>query len=189
MKKYTLLFVLFSLVATAQKVYFPKENLKDSVTRAQTIPKLAEQMIPLYKNDDKVTYFDNLFRLQFVAKKYPQMFSSLNKFCYETTGDSTQTVLPGSGYKILVKTLQSNPKNKTEFEENYFKNVRDYYYALYPSARMYLSDYLVYNLKEYKNEYSNLVASLQNKDSLIIIKQCFCAENTEVLYRFQPQQV
>lgn len=168
MKKYLLFFILFSIVATAQKVYFPKENLKDSITRSVSLPKLAEQLIPLYKNDDKITYYDNLFRLQFIAKKYSQMESTLNKFCYETAGDSMQVALPGSGYRIVVKTLQSNPKNKTEFEDAYFKNVKDFYYSLYPSARMYLSDYLIYDLKQYTKEYEKLISAAQTKDSLDI---------------------
>ena len=168
MKKYLLLCILFSVVATGQKIYFPKENLKDSISRQAALPKLAEQLIPLYKNEDKVTYYDNLFRLQFVAKKYPQMFSTLNKFCHETLGDSMTVALPGSAYKILVNTLQSQPKNPTEFEEAYFNNVKKYYYSLYPSARSYLRDYLVFDVNEMRKDYNKVANDLSNKDSLDI---------------------
>ncbi len=166
MKQHLVLFLLFSFVASAQKIYFPKEHLKDSITRQATIPQLAERLIPLYKEENKVTYYDNLFRLQFVTKQYPQMVSTLNKFCYETMGDSMTVALPGSAYKIVASTLQSNPKNKEEFETTYFNAVRQYYFSLYPSTRSFLRDYLVADVNEKKMAYDKLANELSLKDSL-----------------------
>jgi uncharacterized protein len=168
MIKHLLFCILISAIATGQKIYFPKEYLKDSISRQATIPQLAEQLIPLYKEENKETYYDNLFRLQFVTKKYPQMISSLNKLCQEMIGDSINPVLPGSGYRILVKTLQSQPKDRIQFEEAYFNNAKEYYHSLYPANRVYLSDYLIHDINKYKSDYETVLADIATKDSLTI---------------------
>src|SRR5579872_4046109 len=63
--------VLFSAQQlTAQPLLFPKDNFKDSITLAQTIPALAEQLIAGHVNPDKTGYYDDVFRYLLVAGQY-----------------------------------------------------------------------------------------------------------------------
>src|SRR5687767_32018 len=63
--------------ANAQQFDFPAAA-KDSAILASYMPRLATQVIPVYRHNDRRIYLDNLFRLQFVAGKYAEARRSLD---------------------------------------------------------------------------------------------------------------
>ena len=70
-------FVFFPVVGTAQDLSFPSGTAGDAATVEKALPALAEQVIAGYKENNRVTYLDNLFRLQIVAGRYADALQSL----------------------------------------------------------------------------------------------------------------
>lgn len=75
-----LLFAALTFVATpcaAQQFDFPAAAAKDPAVLSAAMPKLASQAIAVYREGDRRTYLDNLFRLQIVAGRYTDATKSL----------------------------------------------------------------------------------------------------------------
>ncbi|PWW20627.1 CocE/NonD family hydrolase [Chryseobacterium sp. AG844] len=84
MKFKILLALIWVNLLQAQKFYFPKTAVNDSVILEKQIPGLAQQVIPhlqsvKYKPENPVDLTDNLFRLQMVAQDYKNSLASLSE--------------------------------------------------------------------------------------------------------------
>lgn len=84
MKFKILLALVFVNLVQAQKFYFPKTAVTDSVILEKQVPGLAQQVIPLlqsakYRPENTVDLMDNLFRLQLVAQDYKNSLASLSE--------------------------------------------------------------------------------------------------------------
>ncbi|RQO33738.1 hydrolase [Chryseobacterium sp. KBW03] len=84
MKFKILLALIFVNLIQAQKFYFPKTAVTDSVTLEKQIPGLAQQVIPLlqsakYKPENNIDLTDNLFRLQMATQDYKKSIVSLSE--------------------------------------------------------------------------------------------------------------
>jgi putative CocE/NonD family hydrolase len=82
MKIKILLALIFVNLMHAQKFYFPKTAVTDSVVLEKQMPQLASKLItqaPLLKlkKTNKLAYLDNLLRLQMVAKDYKTSITTL----------------------------------------------------------------------------------------------------------------
>ncbi|MGK6340710.1 CocE/NonD family hydrolase [Chryseobacterium sp. DT-3] len=82
MKIKILLALIFVNLMHAQKFYFPKTAVTDSVVLEKQMPQLASKLItqaPLLKlkKTNKLAYLDNLLRLQIVAKNYKTSITTL----------------------------------------------------------------------------------------------------------------
>lgn len=64
------LFLLVTSPAAAQDFDFPATAVEDSITLSSAMPKLAGEVIDVYREDDRRIYLDNPFRLQMVAGQY-----------------------------------------------------------------------------------------------------------------------
>lgn len=84
MKFKILLALIFVNLIQAQKFYFPKTAVTDSLILEKQMPGLAQQVIPLlqlakYRPENTVDLMDNLFRLQLVAQDYKNSLASLSE--------------------------------------------------------------------------------------------------------------
>ncbi|WP_313090136.1 CocE/NonD family hydrolase [Chryseobacterium flavum] len=84
MKFKILLALIFVNLMQAQKFYFPKTAVTDSVILEKQMPELARQVIPhlqsaKYRPENTVDLMDNLFRLQMVAQDYKNSLASLSE--------------------------------------------------------------------------------------------------------------
>jgi uncharacterized protein len=120
MKKTFLLLVAIMGIATgmrAQKLYFPRAVPVDSITLPGRISKLAGQLIVLYREDDRKTYLDNLFRLQILAGNYPQAISTIDSIRLISKGSD-----PGSAkflyiqYELYAKAIMEQDHTSQPFE-------------------------------------------------------------------------
>jgi putative CocE/NonD family hydrolase len=73
--------------ATAQTFDFPAAAAEDPTALAQALPGLAREAIGSYREDDRHTYLDNLFRLQIAAGQYAEAARSLASLRELGTGD------------------------------------------------------------------------------------------------------
>lgn len=68
---------LVALPCAAQPFDFPGGAVEDPVALFRAMPGLAREVIAVYREDDRRTYLDNLFRLQIVAGQYAEANESL----------------------------------------------------------------------------------------------------------------
>lgn len=109
MKFKILLALIFVNLLQAQKFYFPKTAVTDSVILEKQMPDLAIQVISQLqtrKNRPKnnVDYLDNLARLQVVAKDYKASILTLPEYRKEFADHNM------AGYKSLVYEIYSMAK-------------------------------------------------------------------------------
>lgn len=121
MKFKILLALIFVNLIQAQKFYFPKTAVTDSVILEKQIPGLAQQIIPhlqsaKYKPENNVDFTDNLFRLQMVAQDYQNSLASLaenrNLFADNNMG----------GYRFIGFELYTMAKMEQKEKNTSFPN-------------------------------------------------------------------
>ncbi|QRA41327.1 CocE/NonD family hydrolase [Chryseobacterium cucumeris] len=119
MKFKILLALIFVNLLQAQKFYFPKTAVNDSVILEKQIPGLAQQVIPLlqsakYKPENTVDLMDNLFRLQLVAHDYKNSLASLFEnrklFADHNMGDYRYI-----GFELYALAKMEQEENNTSF--------------------------------------------------------------------------
>ncbi|HSL70113.1 MAG TPA: CocE/NonD family hydrolase [Longimicrobiales bacterium] len=74
--------VVFSLSAadgTAQEFALTSADLADSAALARSTRRLAAEVLAAYRNPDRASYLDNLFRLQLLTDKYAEASASLTE--------------------------------------------------------------------------------------------------------------
>ncbi|MEF9478977.1 hypothetical protein OWR28_15775 [Chryseobacterium sp. 1B4] len=121
MKFKIFLALIFVNLMQAQKFYFPKTAVTDSVILEKQMPGLAQQVIPhlqsaKYKPENTVDLMDNLFRLQMVAQDYKNSLASLsenrNLFADNNMG----------GYRYIGFELYSLAKTEQKRKQYSFSN-------------------------------------------------------------------
>lgn len=119
MKFKILLALIFVNLLQAQKFYFPKTAVNDSVILEKQIPGLAQQVIPLlqsakYKPENTVDLMDNLFRLQLLAHDYKNSLASLFEnrklFADHNMGDYRYI-----GFELYALAKMEQEENNTSF--------------------------------------------------------------------------
>ncbi|TDW97179.1 CocE/NonD family hydrolase [Dinghuibacter silviterrae] len=160
-------FLFFFHQLSAQQIFFPKENFKDSVTLAAAIPALAAQVITEYKNEDKTDYYDNLFRFQLMAKQYDQAIATI---------DSLRSVIPSAGqkginglgfqYSTFAKAKLASQKGNLSFGDCFKRIFATEYERLDADARYILSVRLLYDIRPLKKGLDQLIDIQRQKDTI-----------------------
>lgn len=195
MKKNLLLLLLCcTAIGWAQKIHFPKENYADSVAVAKNMSILAEKVIPLYKDNNKETYLDNLYRLQLTAKRYQTMDATLNQLELETYKDSVTKNFLGFGYRVYVKTINRQPKTKTEFDAHFKEAFYKLYHSLDKEGQSFAGSFYNPSLKEKKTLLDLKLKELSANDSIDIkeavdLCRVYCAYHISVATLPQGKQL
>jgi len=120
MRKFS--FLLCSIIVLklqAQQLYFPQSAYADSTSYPAAISALAEKTIPLFKNANKQTYYDGLFRLYFAKNDYHSVQKFLDSFDVELKLD---TKVAGFHYRTYsIAALADKGGSPEIFENEYAK--------------------------------------------------------------------
>src|SRR4051794_7488832 len=68
---------LLAVPCAAQPFAFPAAAVEDPAALSKAMPGLVREVMAVYREDDRRTYLDNLFRLQIVAGQYAEAGESL----------------------------------------------------------------------------------------------------------------
>ena len=116
MKFKILLALIFVNLMQAQKFYFPKTAVTDSLILEKQMPGLAVQVISnlqtvKHKPENNIDFLDNLFRLQIVAKDYKKAIMTLSEYRNEFA-DHNMGGYKSMGYELysLAKLAQTETK-------------------------------------------------------------------------------
>ncbi|PWN67469.1 CocE/NonD family hydrolase [Chryseobacterium oncorhynchi] len=116
MKFKILLALIFVNLMQAQKFYFPKTAVSDSLILEKQMPGLAAKVISnlqtvKHKPENNLDFLDNLFRLQIVAKDYKKAIITLSEYRNEFA-DHNMAGYKSMGYELysLAKLAQTETK-------------------------------------------------------------------------------
>ncbi|GHN01159.1 hypothetical protein WSM22_26480 [Cytophagales bacterium WSM2-2] len=166
MKNSLILFLLLLTAATpslAQRFYFPKENYADTSKLAAAIPALAKQVISKYKNADKQTYFDNMFRFTFAAGQY-----DLSNSLIDSLKLQLNIVGLGFQYETYSKAKLAQQKAGGDFLTLFKKNFAQGYAQFSSAGKTTLANYAGGSLVELKKPLTSAIEQSKTKDTLRI---------------------
>lgn len=111
--------------ARAQEIHYGIGG-DDPTVLSKEIPKLAEQVIPAYHDDDPVAFLDNLFRLQIAVQRYDQSAETLTRLG-GLLEKSAVPQIPAARvpYVIFVQAKIRQERDGTSFEEAFQQAFRD----------------------------------------------------------------
>ncbi|MEO6405382.1 MAG: CocE/NonD family hydrolase [Ferruginibacter sp.] len=170
-KSLLLLFIItISLKLSAQKFYFPPAYYTDSIALEKNIPVLASQVIMAYKEENKLSYYDNLSRYQIVAKQYQQAIQTINLYRAVLNESGGSDTLTAKGIAFQFETYASakilQQDKSSSFIEIYKNNFDNYYLDLSQSAKDITPNMLTYNVSQGKYLFYGLLRKLANSDSI-----------------------
>lgn len=170
MKFKILLALIFVNLIQAQKFYFPKTAVTDSVILEKQIPGLAQQVIPhlqsaKYKPENNVDFTDNLFRLQMVAQDYQNSLASLAEnrklFADNNMGDYRYI-----GFELYALAKMEQKGNNTSFSNALQKVFIPKYESLPENLIPRLELTLNGDVKASRKLLKNLLDKQKGKDSM-----------------------
>lgn len=182
MRRPLLFAALFSIQQlSAQSLFFPRENYKDSLALAHTIPALAQQVVARYTNADSITYYDDMFRCLMVAKQYDQAIAYIDSIRKDVPTGSDGV---GFQYEAFAKAKLAGQEGDHSFGELFKKVFATGYARLDGDARNFVSAYLISDIRPLKRALADLVGERQQKDSMTLqeAKQLVRAYNSYIVY-------
>lgn len=170
MKFKILLALIFVNLIQAQKFYFPKTAVTDSVILDKQMPQLAMKVITQlqsakYKPENKVDYLDNLFRLQMATQDYQQSIASLSEN-RSLFADHNMGGYRLMGFELYSRAKLAQKENNMTFS-NALQKVFNQKYDRLPEKlipRLGLS--LDANVPESRKQFKKILNKQKDKDSI-----------------------
>ncbi|WP_185286836.1 CocE/NonD family hydrolase [Chryseobacterium indologenes] len=170
MKFKILLALIFVNLIQAQKFYFPKTAVTDSVILDKQMPQLALKVITQlqsakYKSENKVDYLDNLFRLQMATQDYQQSIASLSEN-RSLFADHNMGGYRLMGFELYSRAKLAQKENNMTFS-NALQKVFNQKYDRLPEKlipRLGLS--LDANVPESRKQFKKILNKQKDKDSI-----------------------
>ncbi|MEO6636699.1 MAG: CocE/NonD family hydrolase [Ginsengibacter sp.] len=158
---------LCSLNAFSQKIPFPKEGNADSTALSIKMKMLALQVIPFYKKADPATYFDNVFRYQFVGQKYEEGLVSLDSFRQAIPNLSPKAANAiGFQFETFGAARITQLQNNMAFKDAYPISFNALYNKLSPEAIAIIGSYFGADPIQFKKNFYKLLNEQDGKDSI-----------------------
>ncbi|MGI9579935.1 CocE/NonD family hydrolase [Chryseobacterium sp. RRHN12] len=170
MKFKILLALIFVNLMQAQKFYFPKTAVTDSVILEKQMPGLAQQVIPhlqsaKYKPENTVDLMDNLFRLQMVAQDYKNSLASLSEN-RNLFADNNMGGYRYIGFELYSLAKTEQKENNIPFSNALQKVFNQKYESLPENLIPRLELALNGDVKESRKLLKNLLNKQKGKDSI-----------------------
>ncbi|REC73965.1 CocE/NonD family hydrolase [Chryseobacterium rhizosphaerae] len=170
MKFKILLALIFVNLLQAQKFYFPKTAVTDSVIMEKQIPNLALQVIPhlqsaKYKPENTVDLMDNLFRLQMVAQDYKNSLVSLseNRNLFADNNMGGYRYIGFEMYSLSkIAQKESNTSFSNALQKVFNQKYRSLPEKLIPRLRLALDG----DVKESRKQLKKILDKQKDKDSI-----------------------
>jgi len=149
----------------SQQFYFPHTLYSDSNALYKEIPRLARQIITVYKDSNKTTYYDNAFRYQLAAGDYSkslELIDSSRKYNEDRPG--SKMIAFQSGSYAYAKKLSMN--DSASFKQVYQKAFPDLYNGLTNYEKISTeSNFDTTNIKEGAKDFNKIIDTLRNRNS------------------------
>lgn len=111
--------------AQSQQVEFNQDAATDPTKLAEEMPSLAKSVLALYRESDRKTYLDGLFRLQLVAGDYPGASASLASLRELYGPTQSQSAVSNVRWEIYAKALSRQVARQESFDEAFKQSFRE----------------------------------------------------------------
>ncbi len=163
-------FVIFliSINSVAQKIAFPKNLSTADSSLIAAMPALANQVIALYKDDNKATYYENLFRYQITAGQYQAAVASLDSTDIFYGDTATRAKVIGIQFRTYALTKEAQRSNHQPFAYLYPDTLAALYNRLPEEAKPVASQFFASDPEQLKATLDGLLQGHAGKDSLTL---------------------
>ena len=159
-----LICVLAPVGASAQEFPFPAGAQGDVAAVEKAMPAFADQLLATYKEENRVKYLDNLFRLQIVGGHYTEALQSLVAL------DEASADADSAGYRIVdrifVRAKIIEASEHAPFAEAFRGAFRRQFDIIdYPTSALVIRQ-LTVPLKSRRADFENAVARQKDKNTI-----------------------
>ncbi|MBO9690713.1 CocE/NonD family hydrolase [Chryseobacterium sp.] len=194
MKFKILLALVFVNLLQAQKFYFPKTAVTDSLILEKQIPGLAQQVIPQLqseknKPENRIDLLDNLFRLQMVAQDYKNSLASLSEN-RNLFADHDMGAYRLIGFELYSLVKMEQKESNISFPNALQKVFNQKYESLPEKLIPRLGLALDGNVRESGKQLRKILDQQKNKDSIdyrTALALCKSYLNYKTYSRIKPQ--
>ncbi|WP_278352204.1 CocE/NonD family hydrolase [Chryseobacterium gleum] len=170
MKFKILLALIFVNLIQAQKFYFPKTTVTDSLILEKQMPELAQQVIPhlqsvKYKPENTVDLMDNLFRLQMVTQDYKNSLASLSEN-RDLFADNNMGGYRYIGFELYSLAKMEQKENNASFTNALQKVFNQKYQSLPEKLIPRLELALNGDVRESRKQLKKVLDKQKGKDSI-----------------------
>src|SRR5215467_8242209 len=159
--------VCLSLASHAQTFYFPADGCKDSLSLLKSMPALAKQIIPFYKEKDRTTYFDNMLRMQMVAEDYKGALENLDSLRHQLIqSDPSMARAAGFAYQTFAEAKILQMKKQIPFDSAYAQTFPILFNALSEKDMAKATPAFQFDLKDMHDDLYKLLQNQKGKDSI-----------------------
>ena len=156
--------VLAPVGASAQELPFPAGAQGDVAAVEKAMPAFADQLLATYKEENRVKYLDNLFRLQIVGGHYTEALQSLVAL------DEASADPDSAGYRIVdrifVRAKIIEASEHAPFAEAFRGAFRRQFDIIdYPTSALVIRQ-LTVPLKSRRADFENAVARQKDKNTI-----------------------
>jgi putative CocE/NonD family hydrolase len=170
-KLFFIILLISSSTLLSQKLFFNKLNYSDTVSFEKNISELAKKALKVYNSSssDKDTYYDNLFRMQLVAKEYSISLKYLDSVSKNSSSNVDYQAIIGVAYKVYCKTMLELT-DKTMFDVLFQNNLRKLYFSCSDKLSPQIKNYFLNPISGLRLDVNNLKSSLSknNSDSITL---------------------
>jgi uncharacterized protein len=168
MRKHLLLFpvLLACLYSHSQVFYFPASEHNDSARLSKSMPALAKKLITAYKENDRQTYFDNLFRLQVIAEEYSQCIASLDSIVKILRNEKNQSQQSAGIHYRAYALTKLKPLPRSFFNDEFQNTLTELYKALPENEKPSAAYYFGIDIIPLGRELDELVQKHAGDDSI-----------------------
>lgn len=152
-----------STAAATQKLYFPVAELADETKTAAAITKLAGQVIPVYTEKNKGTYFSTIADLHTLTNNYAKALMMLDS-ADKIVSDKSKTIYSRS-YTLAKMKAANDP---AAFDKAFQKEFATIFNGLSFNKKVHAAFVDTSTISRYKIRYAKLIEKLKNekKDSI-----------------------
>jgi uncharacterized protein len=158
---------LFGIIQTeAQQLDFNKAAAKDETELSKTMPILARDTIAVYKDDDRKSYLDNLFRLQMIAGQFTEAKATIKSLRDILKENEPLRANSTYVYEIFCNAKLAQADQNIAFEDAFRQSFRDTYSKLGDKDAYQVSYNFVYDLTRGKNDLQRSLEQVRDKNRI-----------------------
>jgi putative CocE/NonD family hydrolase len=161
--------VAVTFSAKAQKIQLPViSGIDNSLHKA--MPVVAKQVIPLYKEEDPATYWDNMLRYKLVAADYTGCIQALDSIQKQFENDTWEGN-PALGIQFRSYAL-AKQFFKSDFDKTFTDTLASLYNRLPETAKPFTEQFFGADTASLRNNLLQQLERLKNADSVLLTEAC-----------------
>ena len=146
-----------------QQFYFPSSNYTDSIALIKAMPKLAEQVLSVYHDENRRTFFENSIYYYLLAENYNKAIDMIDSV-QKTDDDKSYGIDMKSYARAKIADKKQPGSFVNVFEKEYFEAFNQLSFHKKVNAAMADTSWISYVGKEFVSLKEKLYKN--NKDSL-----------------------